>query len=396
MSFATTFASQGQQWEREDLRLLWRLVETLADEPAPEADRELARSDTGLLDMMVSEGRSSAVHAAIFVAWAVRRDAALRAEVLALLARRANAVVEPSLTVRAALGFELPVLLAVDPTWVAANQDLLFPMEQRAATQRMTVWDAYVQSHQHAKFPSYASLRREWQRWAEGLANAARVTDEVASQLTIIQYWHGQLTIDDPIIVALLNNGSSQLLTSLIRWVGWQIRIVEGADQEVGPRLRRIWEARTASGKQSPDERAAFGQWFAGEVMDHAWALDELGRLAADRVQFWDLDEVVAALRRRLTDDPIRAARVADRVIANETDWSRLSMAEPDILELVQALEAWPAPEAAEAGRSIRNRMIVRGFRAFAPDAALVAAIPPPRRRRRARSSASTEAGSEG
>jgi hypothetical protein len=391
VSFATTFASQGDARERDDLRLLARLVEVLADEPAPVADRERARSDEGLLDVMISETRPSAVHAAIFVAWAARRDDALRAEVLEFLARRTDAALEPSLSVRAALGFELPVLIAVDASWVAANQDALFPIGPSSVAQRLAVWDAYVQSHQHARFPSYSQLRREWQRWAEGLIGTLRPTDDLAAQLTMIQYWHGQLAIDDPIVDALLRNGSSNLLESTIRWIGWQISIVGQADPTVGSRLRTLWEARSGSGSQSLDERASFGQWFAGEVLDQSWALDELERLAADRVQFSDLDAVVAALARHLSGDVVRVARVADQAIANETEWSRMSTAEPEIFALVEALEAQQEPEAADKGRSIRNRMVVRGFRGFALDAANVAAILPPRRRRRARRGSATQ-----
>lgn len=352
-----------------DLMPAWRLIVLLAGQPRPAGTSPDADVPDRLVELGFGDVRATAVRAAVFLAWRARQAPRLLDEVLALLA--GFAAREGSLEVRATMGFELPVLVVTAPDWLASTRDGLFPSGEWTAPPLLAVWEGYILSHQHLRFPSYLALGTEWLRWAEGLRRPHRESDERAAELTMVQYWHGRLGLEDPIMCALMANGSTELLSSTIEWIGQQVAIAETAEPDVGRRLAALWERRAASGAQSQAERSAFGLWFAGEVLDQAWAMAELERLAGAGVAFRDVGDVVGALHRRLAYGPAIVGRIAEAVVANQGDWNRLALAEQDIAAIVLALEADGAVETAAAGLAIRNRMVVKGFGRFAADAAL-------------------------
>jgi hypothetical protein len=390
-SFVLTLAARPPTHATvRDRELVWALIRSLASEPPTGLDRELARDNEGLLGLMLDETRPKAIHAAMyFWRWASAGNLST-AGAEAFLDAHADPAREQSLAVRAAFGYELPLLLALDPDWVNSRLELLFPAGEGTSHYRRAVWDAYVNSPHHQGSDTFGALRPQWLRWADDLGEPLRDTDERAAEIVLVHYWHGNVTLDDRIMDRLFEAGPAALRGELMRWLGWQIWLArdEPPDHEIACRLHALWVRRSEAANVTAPELASFGRWFAGSMLEVEWATDELERLVQSDVPISDLDEVMDSLVQRAAVAPARAGRIAELLVAGETDQERLMLAEEAILSLTEALEASGDDAARAAARAIRNRMRSRGFRSFHADQPPEAPRERPRRRRRPRQDA--------
>jgi hypothetical protein len=221
-----------------------------------------------------------------------------------------------------AFGALLPWLLHLDPTWVAAHREEIFPAAPARAAHWQKAWSGFVRSHQAPPHRWYPILRSEYARAVEDLAESVAGQDRafesecLAWHLIVLYLWSDiDVAGPDPLMARFFAVAPLSLRSNLL----WQA--AQGFENalKLGPqvidRLMALWADRMAKAEtdaRAREELPVFGWWFAGGHFDEAWALEQLESVLRLRVTPQALHEVVKKLAELAPSQPLITARLLD------------------------------------------------------------------------------------
>ncbi len=293
----------------------------------PRALRERAAEIVGALMSSPPSGKERALETLIDYAMWVRQEASSTGPLMAdlpeverLLVAELGAGAPPE-TYRA-FGARLPWLLHLDPNWVAAHRDEIFPSAPARAAQWREAWSGFVRSHQAWAHGSYSILRSEYARAVEDLAGSADERDRdftgecLAWHLIVLYLWSDiDVAGPDPLMGRFFEVAPLSLRSNLL----WRAAKGVGNALKLGPqvidRLVALWANRTARAKtdaRAREELSAFGWWFASGHFDETWALEQLENVLRLKVTPEASHHVVKKLAELAPSQPRIAARLLD------------------------------------------------------------------------------------
>jgi hypothetical protein len=328
---------------------------------------------------MLNTVRSVAIaNAILYARWLQSRRhgrSKLPDQVASLLEAHLDPAVDPSLAVRAAIGYQLHVLTGLDRAWVERTLPLMFPSDPEACPQRDALWSSYLTPHWPVYFDLFRLLIDQYQRAVASQipTGSTLAADTNVANHILLMVQHGVISADsaDGLVPALFRGAPPTLLQEALSHLGWSVWRGRATPLPLdqADHLQRFWEwcGRAAEEGRMPTEvLGAFGWWFASGQMECHWSLAELERLVRLDIAVDDLHVVFGRLAELVTADPLRVGSATDAIVANELDLEHLYS---DELRLVarELIEAGALPEARAYGDSIVSRMRSRGFATF-PD----------------------------
>jgi len=212
-------------------------------------------------------------------------------EVRRVLEHHLDAEREPSVAVRAAYGWCVPLLYSLDKTWLTTEIDRIFPQEQEHRHLWRAAWEAYVVfCDPHSALLSilgeeYDRAINEIGSTQEKPATRAADPDERLAEHVMLLYLRGKVAHEDEdgILTRFFAKAPEALRAHAIEYVGRLLKNHKGAvPSDLVLRLRTLWEWRFARAsarkgvQEFHGEAAAFGWWFVSGQFDDEWALNKL------------------------------------------------------------------------------------------------------------------------
>lgn len=329
---------------------IWHLLEVLAEDPnpTPEEDREFAdpedgRSKMGPSGLALNSVRGAAFHAVVrYALWlsnnVSEQDTPPQAtdqeerqatgdrpglgmtdatdhthltpietlhQVLALLARHLDPVVEPSLAVRSVYGQYFPWLVVVDRDWAAAHVSHIFSKSPEHRKLYDAAWETYLTFCQPYR-DVFSLLAAEYRRAVQALEPASEAkafasdqhiaptpTWRLAEHL-ILLYLRGTLTLDPRgsagggadnsdagLLADFFAHAPEPIAAHAIEYAGLVFQHTQGElPPETRERAKRLWDTRLAQAATKLEvhrrEMSAFGDWYGSGKLDGDWALRSL------------------------------------------------------------------------------------------------------------------------
>jgi hypothetical protein len=318
----------------------WKVLEKLSEDPDPTPEDETKYFENENADpssFSINTVRGEAMHAVIQYGLWVKRSVEGEAggnarlwggfqdapEVRAVLERRLEPSVEPSLTIRSVYGRWAPWLHFLDAVWFEKNVETIFPSEPSLRKMWESAWTTYVVLCEpyndviRVLGPQYLQAIERMGDHPFGKSHLGEPDSALAGHL-LTQYWRGRmLSPREPgLLREFYAKASDKLRGSATSFVG---RGLTNDTGEVAPvvidRLKDLWMARVEVarfGKQGApceEEMKAFGWWFVSKKFDDAWSVQQLlaalqiaKRVDADMLVVERLAELCPAMPSQVMD----------------------------------------------------------------------------------------------
>jgi hypothetical protein len=280
-------------------RMVWDIIAVLVEDPDPQGDgldREGRNSDPATLALNCVRGKAmtTVIQYALWTARHLREsaephDLSAMPEVVEVLERHLDPTHERSIGVRAVYGLELDRLVTIDPAWVAAHLTALFPREPALRALRLATWEPYL-VFAHPYDNVFRLLRGEYATAADEIAEEplTRGTPdprERHAEHLMLFFARGSLDLAEPdrLLERFFAAAPAWIRAHALSFVG---RLLQdqgrAAPRPALTRLRRLWEFRLQSARDSTDpgaftqELAQFGWWYRTAVYEREWALEQV------------------------------------------------------------------------------------------------------------------------
>ncbi len=357
---------------------VWRMIETLLEDPDPSPDRDEGHEPATIA---INSVRGEAMHAAIRYAFWVER--ALEAdetfegidslpELAAAVDRRLDPAVEPSLAIRAVLGQWFVQFVRMDERWAASLAARIFPPNPDAAAFFSAAWNAYVVFNQ-AWISVFEILRKSYSLAVERFEEvdeerymAGNPREHLGEHLFYLRFSGSVDLADDGILARFWRVAPVEIRKHVIRDVGWSLEHSNPQlSEDVQGRMAETWEWIFDQGQEEQESLGEFGAWFGAHQFENGWLLAQ-GRRVLELGVPLDPDHVVYdALPRMAGDRPREVVEILRLMIVTDPDgWSVLGSVDEVRQALATALDSGE-----EAARSdaivVLNLLGARGMSEF-------------------------------
>jgi peptidoglycan-N-acetylglucosamine deacetylase len=355
---------------------IWSVIDELSwtsGGSRPEPDRP---DPNGML-------RSQAVSAAVqYASWAregsdPKPSIAQIPEVDRCLEAHLDPERERSPAVRGVYGTRLLQLQAMDPSWVEAHVEAIFPRDPELTTLREAAWDSYLpwarptpeilalleDDYLHAvtELPLPASRRKPADN---------DPPKSLARHLATLYLIDGLDLTEDHIVHRFVARAAPRELAYFVTLTGSALERVdlERTDDARG-RLARLWEriidwTSDRDHDELTEALASFGLWYAAGEFDPEWADRQLADLLRRRIAVAPEFRALARAAERAADDPSAAVEIVDLYVDLLDDrWRAYSLRDSlrAVLDLGAAsVDADVQARAGEVERSLEAKGFAR------------------------------------
>lgn len=260
---------------------IWQLLETLTRDPdtdaalAPEAADVWSAAEG---DLPMPTVRSLAYQAAVgYARWVIApagerlgADISEVDEARQLLEAALDPMNEPSPAVRATLARALPTLFWIDPEWVEGQLTSLFAPEPELLAD--AVWSGFL-ANEPVSLPLLrcAVAAGIYAGGIERIAGGERFSEARREQLgrQLLSAAVFELDGYEESWLAWLAREQAERRAPVVEWLGGFLsQQSEGRGETFAVSVAKRWEERLAALPDGDAELAAFGAWFAAEVID--------------------------------------------------------------------------------------------------------------------------------
>lgn len=374
---------------------VWPALASLAEDPEPTPDDEARYGGSNMdpVTLSINTTRGEAMHAVIRYGLWVRasleagpesKDRLARGfdelpEVRQVLEAHLDPARDPSPAIRSVYGKWFPWLALLDEGWARTHVKSIFPESPEESDRFWAAWDAYVVfcepynepfkllSAVYRRVINALDSRREPKRLVEN-------PDHRLAEHLVVMLLRGVLDASEPggLLSDFHARAKDELCAHAVRFAG---RVLEREGGHLPPaaweRLKGLWIQRLDFARHSPDpkkhthELGAFGWWFASEMVEADWALEQL-ELVLNLVGEIDPDHLVAKrLQRVAASNPRRSVACLARMLeADREGWS-LPGWEAEAKDVLKVALASPEQEVRAKAQEIIHRLGARGHWGF-------------------------------
>jgi hypothetical protein len=367
--------------ELQHREFLWPLVSILVGDvdPTPEHEAQYGGTNMDPATMSLNTVRGQAMYAAVeYARWLAYIGVAKGArafdsmpEVRQLLDAHLDTALDPSTTVRAVYGRQLPMLHYLDPGWVEERIGRIFPSDEDQRTLRDAAWETFLAFNSpHQTWPILADEYRRAVEDIEGQSAKApgrRDPNETLAEHLMVLYWHGSEGCD-PLVDRFFEIAPDELRQHAISFLGRSLKGIEGdVPAEVVARLKGLWQRRVEAARRKQSEHrlelAAFAWWAGAPPLELEWRLDQVftvlrmtGHLDPEFVVTEMLAEAASSL-------PKRAVDCLALLVTPEADpWGAVAQSQ-EARTVVETALSCGEVEAATAAAELVSSLAARGHR---------------------------------
>ena len=373
---------------------VWGIIESLSGDSNPTPEEELDRSGKPILDaysLSINTTRGDAMSAVLeYALWVLREERKIEnidgsvssnfsnmSEVKVVLEKHLDHKQDPSVAVRAVYGRFLPWLLLLDKDWTIENLEKIFPKEDFRNRLYQAAWNTYI-SYVPAYNEPFKVLGDQYLLAVKSLTAKPKEDDSrlnpeqrLAEHLMIF-YGRGLVELDDELMVLFWNNAPDNIRAHALDFVGRGL-LEEGLklSENHTERLKALWEKRRSAMEESENkekykgEMAAFGWWFASDVLDENWATEEYLKALNISGQVHSDYYVVRRLTKIAESLPFQALQVLEKLVnAQERSWL-VSGNEEEIKKVLQLGLIAPESKANELAKHIISALLLKGYSGF-------------------------------
>jgi len=380
----------------ELLDAVWALLKPAFDDPnpTPEYESEFGGGNMDAYTMSINTVRGKAVHALIGLLFAKgralgefdiaveeRRGVRRCPELEQMLSRVLDPKLEPSLTVRAAVGSYLGTLAVLDPGWLRDAMPRILPSDDPA--RRDAVFDAYLLWGTMTE-PGSIMLRDQYalRLSRSGAEPSAAVGErdpaESVARHIVVQYLYGTIKLDDALVTELYSPRNHEMweaaTTYVARLIDAKVEAGEALESSFVERAQRLWESRleaatTVEGCEHlewhKEELVNFAFWIVADVFADNWWLAQLNSVMP-LVHWVEPDSLVMKRLAGVAEkEPGIAVNAATEILRGDP-YGYSSLAYQDHLStIIGAATASGDSAVAQAGMDLANRLVAKGLSEF-------------------------------
>ncbi|MDO8847291.1 MAG: hypothetical protein Q7W51_02735 [Coriobacteriia bacterium] len=310
-----------------------------------------------------------------------RRGISSRPEVAEKLEQLLDITNEKSLAVRAAIGARLDWIAIVDPEWLRAHWESLFPALDMA--RRHVVFDAYL-TFGTIRTPILPDLRSEYHFRAAHIAEELPVVWErneptlALARHIVVLYQIGAIELDDELMDLLYADSAQPFWETASVHPPRLASARRDAKEQVEPafldRACALWERRIGLAEQANavgsleahrDEIVAFGAMVDSSLFPSDWWLTQLERVLA-LVHWVEPDYVVIqSLAEDVVTHPGRIVDAATDLLVHDPEGYVHQSSRREYLTIVEAGVSSTDPAVRAKSRELANRLAAKGMSGF-------------------------------
>lgn len=362
---------------------LWSVLTALAAEPEDETSSDDPATDS------LNTIRGKAMHAVILYAdWLydenrsgderVRDFARNSPEVAELLDAALDPDIQPSLSVRAALGMRAAFLMKLDPGWLRTRAARIFSTRADGIFDELgrAAWKSYVR-YSRIFLDLTEALRPQYEIAVASLSPGSNgsLTEEERSlaEHLMVMYWHGQLgsgPFSDPLLARFWERASKPLRKRALEYTGHNLwNAGEDLDDDVRDRVMKLWEEYVASvdddRRTDAEVLTSFGWWTRSTSFDTSWQLDQVITVLELAHGVDDEQGVLGLLARVPAAELGRVAKALRLLVVNDHEGFAVVGHHAEIKELLAAALNTGILDVVEEATATANLMVSRGYTDF-------------------------------
>jgi peptidoglycan/xylan/chitin deacetylase (PgdA/CDA1 family) len=328
--------------------------------------------------------RSQAVSTAVpYAAW-VRANSELEPaiaqipEVDRCLEAHLDPARERSPAVRSVYGTRLLQLHTIDPAWVEAHVDAVFPDAQELAPLREAAWDAYLPWARPTP-EILATLEDRYLLAVSELplpASRRKPADNdpplsLARHLATLYLIDALDVAEDGIVHRFVSRAAPRELTYFVTLTGSALERVDlERTDDARPRLSLLWDRIVEwTADRDHDELvqalAPFGLWYAAGQFEPQWADGHLADLLRRRIAVWPEFRALARVAGRAAEDPAAAVEIVGLYVDLLDDRWRAYSVRDSLRAAIDLGLVSPDPTVQERAREVERSLEAKGFARF-------------------------------
>ena len=365
----------------EHRELVWPIISILAEDadPTPNHETEYGGTNMDPATMSINTVRGQAMYAVVeYARWLAYVGVAKGArtfdsmpEVQQVLDAHLDTATDPSTTVRAVYGRQLPILHYLDPGWVEGRIGHIFPCSAEQRALRDAAWETFLAFNSpHRTWPLLAD---EYRRAVEDIkgqsakAPGRRNPHETLAEHLMVLYWH-DFEGCEPLVDRFFEIAPDELRQHAISFLGRSLKSTEDdIPAEIIGRLKRLWQQRVEVAQRDQREHrlelAAFAWWAGVPQLELDWRLGQVSTVLKMTGHLDPEFVVTEMLVEAVKSFPKQAVECLSGLVAPNADpWGAVAQSQ-EARTVVETALGCGNVEAATAARELISSLAARGHR---------------------------------
>lgn len=262
------------------------LILTRDEQPSVEHEKKYGSNNMDSATLAINTTRGEAMHALSRLLLWVGRNEPKNKDILVKIYSEydwhLNISNDPSPAIRSVYGQWLPWIWNLNKEWTSANLQKILSEDHLGDS----AWNAYITLTQafddilELTEPIIRQRIKSLKEYSDKLQGARDARTQFAQHI-MVYYWRGLITLSKGSITALFfETADVRYRAEALRFVGFELRNITSIDDILRKRLIDLWLYRLKTIADNPglgiQELEEFGSWFASNVFDKKWSINNL------------------------------------------------------------------------------------------------------------------------
>lgn len=294
-------------------------------------------------------------------------------EVLAVLEKHLDLLVDSSTTIRAVYGMQFSNLAFLDHDWAISNKGRIFQKNEELKEYWSAAWGSFIGFNMPKNW-LIQDLLSEYQ-FAVSMAGSPSNQplwgdnpDERLVEHIVHYYAWGKIELNSVILEMFWRKSTQQLREHAINFIG---RTVQGVSSEIVNRFKELWENRfnaiSKFDNQEPyyAELNAFGWWLISEQFDNSWCISQLGKVLKKTGEVENDQEVLERLVTLACEYPLEIIEITEMMVNGDAMRRGIYLWTNNIKKIINCVLPISNEQVQKATKELINRLAARGYSNF-------------------------------